>query len=224
MEVDIGLDSGGGFCKISMSVNQVSKDPELGDGGFGPPLPKKKKTSKFLATGVKGCFVIGIVQEIPETYKNIKMMIQEIGIERLSWFDVCLDLKAKRECLGMQPCSSTHSCCYCFGKAPFDKLEEMGLRTFGSIKKNAKDFLDLVKKIGYKNAIKRCSDFFNVKDYPIFCGEDDEYVLFKVDLSELHLILGIINKIFDELWLGQKISEAIYLVHISFKKGNKIFA
>ena len=204
MEVDVGLDSGGGFCKIAMSVNEVKSDPELDNVEVGAPPPKKQRKSKYLATGVKGCFVIGIVQEIPETYKNIKMMIQELGIESLSWFNVCMDLKAKRECLGMQPSSATHSCCYCFGKAPFDNPEQMGLRTFGSIKKNAAEFLALVDEIGFDDAKKRAHEFFSVTNYPIFCGADGEFVLDKVDLSELHLMIGIINKIFDELHKAMK--------------------
>ena len=204
VEVDIGLDSGGGFCKICMSVNQVKPEEtelELGNGEICMPPPKKRKQSGFLATGVKGCFVIGIVQDIPESYKNIRMMVkEELGIESLSWFNVCLDIKAKNESLGMQPASSTHSCCYCYGKAPFDNLAEMILRTFGSIKKDAKGFLDLVRKIGYKRALKKAKDFFNQKDYPIFCGKDWETILERVDLSECHLILGIVNKIFDDLY------------------------
>ena len=203
MEVDIGLDSGGGFCKIAMSVNDVKSDPEL-NGEVGGPPPKKPRKSRYLATGVKGCFLIGLVQEIPENYKNIKMMIRELGIESLSWFNVCLDGKAKRECLGMQPCSATWSCCYCFGKAPFDNTEQMTLRTFGSIKKNAADFLALVEEIGFENAKKRASEFFSVTNYPLFCGADDEFVLDKVDLSELHLMMGILNKIFDELHKAMK--------------------
>ena len=196
VEVDIGLDSGGGFCKICMSVNEVKSDPEL-NGEVGAPPSKKQK--RYLATGAKGSFVIGLVQEIPETYKNIKKMINELGIESLSWFNVCLDNKAKRESLGMQPCSAKYSCCYCFGCAPFDNPEQMELRTFGSIKKNAADFLALVEKIGFEDAKKKASDFFSVTNYPIFCGADNEFVLDKVDLSELHLMIGIINKIFDEL-------------------------
>ena len=101
------------------------------------------------------------------TYKNIKKMINELGIESLSWFNVCLDNKAKRESLGMQPCSAKYSCCYCFGCAPFDNPEQMELRTFGSIKKNAADFLALVEKIGFEDAKKRASDFFSVTNYPI---------------------------------------------------------
>ena len=200
------LDSGGGFCKIAMSVNEVKSDPEL-NGEVGGPPPKKPRKSRYLATGVKGCFVIGIVQEIPETYKNIKMMCQELGIESLSWFNVCMDNKAKRESLGMQPSSAKYSCCYCFGCAPFDNPEQMELRTFGSIKKNAADFLALVDKIGFEDAKKRASDFFSVTNYPIFCGADDEFVLDKVDLSELHLMMGIINKIFDSLHTAMKIDK-----------------
>ena len=196
VEVDIGLDSGGGFCKICMSVNEVKSDPEL-NGEVGAPPSKKQK--RYLATGAKGSFVIGLVQEIPETYKNIKKMINELGIESLSWFNVCLDNKAKRESLGMQPSSAKYSCCYCFGCAPFDNPEQMELRTFGSIKKNAADFLALVEKIGFEDAKKRASDFFSVTNYPIFCGADGEFVLDKVDLSELHLMMGIVCKIFDEL-------------------------
>jgi hypothetical protein len=216
VEVDVGLDSGGGFCKICLSVNDVKSDPELGNGEVGAPPSKKQK--RYLATGAKGCFVIGLVQEIPETYNNIKMMINELGIESLSWFNVCLDLKAKREALGMQPSSAKYSCCYCFGCAPFDNPEQMTLRTFGDIKKNAADFLALVEEIGFEKAKLRASEFFSVTNYPIFCGADNEFVLDKVDLSELHLMLGIINKIFDSLHKAMKIDGLLGVYDWSHKK------
>jgi hypothetical protein len=191
------LDSGGGFCKISMSVEKC-KSTDIGNE---EPPQKKRKKSGFKATGAKGCFVIGIVQELPETYGNIKTLVKdELGIEKLSWFKICLDNKAKRLSLGMQSSSSKYSCSYCLGSAPFDNPNEMILRTFGMLKEHARGYLDLVAKIGPEKAKKRAQEFFSQVGYPIFFGEDHEFVLDLVDLSELHLMIGIINKLFDELY------------------------
>ena len=57
VEVDIGLDSGGGFCKICMSVNQVKPEEpelELGTGEICLPPPKKsRKNLDFLQQVLK---------------------------------------------------------------------------------------------------------------------------------------------------------------------------
>ena len=86
-----------------MSVEESrSKEQQntLGTGQFGPTPPKKQKQSKCKDSGIKGTFVLGIVQEIPETYQNFKMMLREIGIDKLAFFKSCVDLKAKRIILG----------------------------------------------------------------------------------------------------------------------------
>ena len=75
VEVNIGLDAGGGFCKVCMTVHQPNSHQELElRGEFGAPLAKKRKLSKYKDTGVKAAFVIGIVEQIPENYQNFKTL------------------------------------------------------------------------------------------------------------------------------------------------------
>ena len=86
------------------------------------------------------------------------------------------------------------------GKAPFDNAEEMILRTFGMMRQDATAYLNLVEQIGPEKAKAKANDFFDQVNLPLIHGEDDQLVLDVVDLSELHLFLGVTNKLFDSLY------------------------
>ena len=44
LKIEIGLDSGGGFLKLLMTIDQQQSEKlELGAGEFGLPIVKKKK-------------------------------------------------------------------------------------------------------------------------------------------------------------------------------------
>ena len=59
VEVDIGLDSGGGFCKICMTVNEVKSDPELNNVEVGAPPPKKYGPFSW-APSFSACRIVSI--------------------------------------------------------------------------------------------------------------------------------------------------------------------
>ena len=109
-----------------------------------------------------------------------------------------MDFKALRIALGMQPCSATYSCAFCFGKAPF--LIEAELRTFRSLRKNYGTYQALIREKGEKKAKAEASTCFNVVQESLILGEDHELLLFKCPPGELHLYLGTGNKLFDSLY------------------------
>ena len=202
LKVEIGLDSGKGSCKLFMSIEENNPAPinlDLGAGEFAPPPKKRKKEGKYMSKykdrGVKKLFVIGLVRKLSETYHNFEKILGLPGIQQ---FGFIFDFKATRICLGMQPCSATYSCSYCLGTAPFE--EEAELRTFESVEQDYQSFLALCDQVGEETAKKRAKECHSVTQKSLITGDfPKQFILFKVLIDELHVFLGIGNKIFDEL-------------------------
>ena len=110
-------------------------------------------------------------------------------------------MKATRISLGMQGCSATYSCSYCYGKAPFDEPAE--LRTFKSINEDYEAFKALVELYGPEEAYKHAKDCKNQIHKSLIEGDfEDQKLLFKILIDELHIFLGIGNKTFDSLYIA----------------------
>ena len=176
------------------------EEKKLGTGEFGPSpakIAKKKRTpqfeSKYKPRGVKKIFVIGYVREVAESYYNLKMLLKLSGLD---YFDFVMDFKATRTCLGMQSCAAKFSCSYCLGTAPFKGKPK--LRTFQMLIDDANGYLALKAQVGEDKAKKEAWKFHSQVELPLIQGNG--YVLFKVLLDELHIILGVGNKIFDDLY------------------------
>ena len=106
MLVRIGLDGGGGFMKICLSVFDMNcaQNREYG----------KRLEEKFKDSGVKKVMIIAIVPEIQGNYVNVKRLWLESGIDKLKRnFTIATDLKLCNILLGLMSHSSTHPCCWC---------------------------------------------------------------------------------------------------------------
>ena len=67
----IGLDGGGGFVKVCISVFDL----------LSPTTASRNTlTKKFEDSGVKKVMIIGIVPEIPENYYNMKRLWLDVGV------------------------------------------------------------------------------------------------------------------------------------------------
>ena len=203
------LDAGQGFLKLMMSIQQtVERDSEpvqLGRGEFCEPPRKKKKSPAFKDSGVKKTFVTAI-SKAPENYENFKIFLADFGILRLSWF--LADIKAVRIAYGMQSSSSKFNCTWCHATAPFDKsylkdkVKHYFLRTFKSLRDNAKGFEALVAKVGLAKALSQAMNFKNATKMPLIEGDDLKEILESAPPGQLHVYLGICNKIWHSLYKG----------------------
>ena len=204
IKIDIGLDKGGDTLKLMMSIEQPKKEQiELGTGSFDTSAKKRKRKpaeylSKHLDSGVKKAFLIGVAKDVPEAYANLKHFLNVDGLQRLDCLFM-MDYKCVRECFGMQTCAAKYSCPFCEGKAPF--IEKARMRTFKNLRENYEGYAALVEKIGEPRARKRASDYFSVVRKSHIVGDfEDQWILWKAPMDELHIFIGIINKIFDELY------------------------
>ena len=188
--IRVGLDGGGGFLKICVSVFNIKA----------PVSMTSTVAKKFSDAGVKKVFIIAISPDVPENYINMKKLWLESGIDQLKYdFTMATDLKLCNILLGLQNHSSMHPCCWCnIDKYNLDKKGKQ--RTFDSLCSLFYDFF--YSKKGKDHA----KEFGNVIHPPLIDVDDkDTPVIHKVPPPELHLLLGPTNHLYNELskvWSG----------------------
>ena len=123
----LGLDGGGGFFKIVLSV--FDKDDPY-------PNVKSALSKKFKESGVKKAFIIALVPKISENYVNVKRLWINLKLQDLRFrkFTIATDLKLCNIILGMMSHSSCHPCCWCDIQKD-DLLKKGSPRTIGSLMK-----------------------------------------------------------------------------------------
>ena len=98
--VKIGIDGGQQFLKICMSVLN-----------FEQPTYKSTRNA-FSDSGVKKIFVLGLCENIKESYENLSKMLNPMKLHKLKFY-CSIDLKVASIILGMQSASSAYPCIYC---------------------------------------------------------------------------------------------------------------
>ena len=91
--VKVGIESGGGFLKICLSVFDMDN---LVSGS------KIGLSKKFKDSGVKTVFLVAAVPYVPENYQNVKKLWLNLGLQNLDRrFTIATDLKLCNILLGM---------------------------------------------------------------------------------------------------------------------------
>ena len=188
--IRVGLDGGGGFIKICLSVFNITA----------PVSRSSAVEKKYLDSGVKKVQVLAIAPDVPENYCNMKKLWLKAGIDKLKYkFTIATDMKLINILLGLQNHSCMHPCCWC--DADKNNLHKKGKqRTFSSL---INLFFD------YKDANARKEDaakYGNVIHIPLIEAlDDDTPVIEKIPPPELHLLLGTTNKMYsglENVWPG----------------------
>ena len=183
--VRIGLDGGGGFAKICLSLFDLDQEASS---------YSQKVGKMFKASGVKKVFIISIAPGIPEYYVNIKKMWMAAGLDSVQRnFTIATDLKLCNILLGLQNHSSMHPCCWC--DVDKNNLYKVGTqRTFGSLN-------DLFWKYFEAGSNKAKAKMYgNVVHRTIIEDVNDSTpVITKVPPPELHLMLGPVNHMYKEM-------------------------
>ena len=93
-------------------------------------------SSIALDTGVKCQLIVAIAENVSETYKNVKVLIQANDVSSC----ISCDLKLANIFCGIQSHSSKHLCCWC--DVDSDNLSECGTsRSFGLMKEKFEAFV-----------------------------------------------------------------------------------
>ena len=194
-EDKIGFDDGKGVLKLTLSIY----DP---DG----KLPKDTATysrvtrsqgisgsDKFVDTGVNKIFILAAAPKTPETYENCKIFIDKTCINNIK-FHLAADLKLTNICLGIMSHASLHPCPYCEGtKNIFE--EDAAVRTLETISENHHQWKN---ESGKKGTLK---EYYNCSNEPLFTSLHGRTtpVLDIIPPPALHIKLGVVNKLYDEL-------------------------
>ena len=136
-----------------------------------------------------------LVPNVSEAYVNVKRLWLNSGIDQLTRkYTIATDLKLCNVLRGVMNRSSCHPCCWCDAKR--DALHRKGeQRTIGSLLSLFFDFFES------KKDKKEAKHFGNVIHPPML--SDDVYsntpVISIIPPRELHLLIGPVNKLFDEM-------------------------
>ena len=134
----VGADGGGGFFKVCINIyadpEEITKPHAK---KFAVQNSKGSAPAKFKDSGVKKLLLLAIVEGIPETYDNVKVIFMALDIEHVDFCLAC-DLKLTNIVFGLQSHSSTYPCVYCLSKKGFS--ESGLLRTLGFLKESVKAF------------------------------------------------------------------------------------
>ncbi len=176
----IGIDSGGGFLKVCLNLDQVDNNN----------LPNKKAkfsykegacASEFKDSGVKKIIILAIVEDVTESYGNLKIILDLLGIQNIDCVHA-MDMKAANAFIGIGSASSTFPCTWCeMKKSDFGNEENMftggNLRTLGSIRENALIYHQALQ--GHKGKTKLSSaNYLNCEHPPGPCATKKTIPLF----------------------------------------------
>lgn len=188
MLIRIGMDGGGGFMKICLSIFNLNEGDES---------EQIRMTARFKNSGVKRTIIIALVPDVQENYYNIKRLWLEAGIDKFSRrFTIATDLKLCNILLGLMSHSSSHPCSWC--DIAKEKLHLKGVsRTIGSIMKLFWNYFEANAKR------KDAKDYGNVVHPNMFADnnkiDENTLIILLVPPPELHLMLGPVNTMYDEL-------------------------
>ena len=190
-------------------MNITEKKQQTADDLKSPPKKRAAKHIKkrYKDSGVKKLFIIAIVEGILETYENVKSILNLLGLESIDFVISATDLKLANILLGLSSHSSRYRCPYCkvscgLFHLPNRKPREEVLRTLGDIRKSVRDFWDHCNRKypnNPKDGLKDAKDFDNCINMPLFNLPDETLVMDIIPLPELHLMLGCVNNILQEL-------------------------
>ena len=129
--VKLGLDGGGSFFKVSLSLISEHQTEQQS------PVKKSIKlasSENFKNTGVKKQLIVAISENTPETFGNVKLILDLMQVnELIDKLILSCDMKLANIICGIQSHSSKHPCYWC--NIESTSLNNCGqLRIFGTIR------------------------------------------------------------------------------------------
>lgn len=188
-----GIDAGGVSLKVNLTIQSTDNELNLGGDKKRQKYSDGVSAKRFLDSGVKKLFVVGISESTQENYENVAQLWSAINTNQLErGWTLAVDLKIANILSGIMTHSCAFPCIWCFAKK--GELHELGpYRTIGDI---LKYYNDWQSQGGIK---KDAKDFKNCTNPPIFQNNPDQLVLDIVTPPELHLMLGVVNSVHNHM-------------------------
>lgn len=201
--IKFGIDGGGGSLKICMSIQSTENDSKvIIEDESGLHLNKRQKYSEGVASksfedsGVKKLIILALVQNVQENYDNVKLLWREIGIDKING-TIAADIKLCNIMAGIMPSSSSFPCTWC--TVSKNNLHESStLRTSKNIIESYTQWLNA----GGKKELAK--NYMCCISPPIFNVNKDTPIIEIMNPPELHLLLGIVNLLFNHMYKAFK--------------------
>ena len=150
---------------------------------------------------VKKLIILAICEDIPENYHNLKSILAIMDLDRISFINA-LDMKLALILFGLSGASATFPCVWCdLTKNNFldkDRKESRELRTIGSIKENAKRYQEAAKTHSGSTKLSAAA-YKSCQHEPLWELDDSTVIIDVLPPMELHLLLGIVNRLCNHL-------------------------
>ena len=101
--VRVGIDGGSGFLKVCISIFELDE------------LKNLTENSANLGSGVQKLQFLAIVEDIPETYNNMKTILDHLNLDSLPFY-IAWDLKLANMLLGLSSHGAKFGCLFCEGE------------------------------------------------------------------------------------------------------------
>lgn len=178
----LGIDGGQGFFKVCLNIIREDED-------------YLTSSSASKEGSVKGLFILAIVPDMEELYRNVQICLDNIeGLDELPYV-VATDLKLANILCGLQSHGSQHPCCYCEGTAGIWETDAK-TRTLKNIRCHHQRW------IRSGGSLSDSKNYFNCVNEPLLKSDirsEEEPILNIIPPPELHLLMGTFNRIFQEM-------------------------
>ena len=195
--IKVGLDGGQGTLKCAASY--LYESDAIFDLDSSEPTRKRRKYSEGLDVaklcnnnGVNRVQLLALSTDSDENYEKLKFMFGKLELKPGS-FLLCADLKVINISLNLMSHSARHPCPYCHW-VKGSKSADAVLRTFEGITQNFETWLR--ETGGDRDKLK---NYFNCQGPPLPIFPTSGLVCDYIPLSELHIMMGVTNKLVDEL-------------------------
>ena len=194
--IKIGLDSGGGFLKVCLTLNNSADSSSTSQEPTKRHTYSEGVTAKSRSDGsVKRLFIIALAPDVPENYRNLLSVWTHLKLDMVHLpFTIAADLKMASILMGLMGHGSNHPCTWC--EVSKDNLlsgRRGRSRTLGSIRQLFGEWH------GSDAKVPEAKNFGNVIHLPIPKQADNTKVLDLIPPLELHILIGPVTTIFDAL-------------------------
>lgn len=150
-----------------------------------------RPTKSFKDSGVKRLHIIALAPKLPEKYEYVRLIWNLLELDNFEYV-VAGDLKIINIIVGIMAHSSSNPCPYCeIGKN--NLIDASGTpRTIGRIKEHSARDKTSKKRSNHASCIHE----------PLVSGNDENLILQVCPPPPLHILLGIINAVFQAVEKG----------------------
>lgn len=202
VHIKIGMDSGAGTFKITLNI--VLKENS-----------QDRRLDRFKNSGVKKLIVLSVCTSTKEDYASAKKMWTMSNLDALLNNFQCTvhaDLKLIMIITGLMSCSSKCPCPYCDTS---DINEKDTSRTVENITQNNAAWL----KSGASKKTQSTSKYKCCTNTPVFDISDKKTEIINIcPPPELHLLLGAVNRIYNDLKKNHPTTAKEFVARLGFSK------